>query len=282
LRAIVLLACALALGPPAAVGAELVSARKPGETAPPKILQPAKRAETVTFGNSESNPVIVVRGGQELDADPGQTRVETVTFGNPLSRSVRMVKLGNAPVVAGRNGPVPQQPPGAIDKKIETVMFADPRYQPVTVIKGSVFATPAAEVFNPANGSDLDRVAFAVEAAESTLGTDPRMWRPNPNGPQGPMQVSLAAAMDVGGGDRFAEPENRALGRAYLDHLYRRYGNWPDAVAAYNWGPGNIDAWIGAGRPVDKFPIEVERYRDRVLQQAGLPSSSVTTLTSPP
>jgi hypothetical protein len=32
---------------------------------------------------------------------------------------------------------------------------------------------------------------------------DLAMWRPNPSGPQGPMQVGEAAATDVGGGDRF-------------------------------------------------------------------------------
>jgi hypothetical protein len=111
----------------------------------------------------------------------------------------------------------------------------------------------------------LDRLAVAVEGAESSHGADPQMWRPDPNGPQGPMQVSAAAAEDVGGGDRFDERENRALGRAYLAHMYRRYGSWPDAVAAYNWGPGRMDSWISGGRPFDKFPLAVERYRIRVL-----------------
>lgn len=111
----------------------------------------------------------------------------------------------------------------------------------------------------------LDRVAFAVEGAESSHGADPQMWCPDPDGPQGPMQVSAAAAEDVGGGDRFDERENRVLGRAYLAQMYRRYGSWPDAVAAYNWGPGHMDAWIGGGRPSDKFPPAVERYRIRVL-----------------
>ena len=111
----------------------------------------------------------------------------------------------------------------------------------------------------------LDRVAFAVEGAESNHGADPRMWGPDPNGPQGPMQVSAAAALDAGGGDRFDEGDNRALGRAYLAQMYRRYGSWPDAVAAYNWGPGHMDSWISGGRPFDKFPLAVEMYRIRVL-----------------
>ena len=126
------------------------------------------------------------------------------------------------------------------------------------------------ELFGPASIADLDRVAFAVDGAESSHGADLRMWRPEPSGPQGPMQVTAAAAIDVGGGDRFDLAQNRALGRAYLARMYRRYGNWPDAVAAYNWGPGNVDAWIGGGRPAQKFPLEVERYRDRVMREAAL------------
>ena len=116
----------------------------------------------------------------------------------------------------------------------------------------------------------LDRVAFAVEGAESDHGADPQMWRGDPNGPQGPMQVSAEAAVDAGGGDRFDESQNRALGRTYLAQMYRRYGSWPDAVAAYNWGPGHMDSWIGSGRPYDRFPLAVERYRIRVLVGAPL------------
>jgi hypothetical protein len=111
----------------------------------------------------------------------------------------------------------------------------------------------------------LDHIAVAVDGAESSHGTDPRMWQADLDAPQGPMQVSAAAAADVGGGNRFDLSENRALGRAYLAQLYRRYTNWPDAVAAYNWGPGKMDAWIGAGRPIEQFPIGVSLYRIRVL-----------------
>ena len=116
----------------------------------------------------------------------------------------------------------------------------------------------------------LDRIAFAVDGVESDHGTDPKMWSPDPNGPQGPMQVSAAAAEDAGGGDRFDERQNRALGRAYLALMYRRYGSWPDAVAAYNWGPGNMDSWIGNGRPYDKLPPSVERYGILVLLRSSL------------
>jgi hypothetical protein len=75
---------------------------------------------------------------------------------------------------------------------------------------------------NPDPTAPLDWVASAVDGAESSHGSDMAMWRPDPSGPQGPMQVSEAAATDVGGGDRFDALQNRAIGRAYLLQLYDR------------------------------------------------------------
>lgn len=123
----------------------------------------------------------------------------------------------------------------------------------------------------------LDCVAFAVDGAESSHGNDMAMWRPDPTGPQGPMQVGEAAATDVGGGDRFESRQNRSIGRAYLAQLYWRYGNWPDAIAAYNWGIGKMDAWVRAGRPADKFLIGVAAYLGRVLSDSGLCDASEAT-----
>src|SRR5260370_41381020 len=130
----------------------------------------------------------------------------------------------------------------------------------------------------PARNADptapLDRVASAVDGAESSHGSDMAMWRPDPSGPQGPMQVSEAAATDVGGGDRFDALQNRAIGRAYLLHLYGRYGNWPDAIAAYNWGIGKVDAWVKSGRPPEQFLVSVTGYLRRVLHESGLCDSA--------
>src|SRR5579863_9947879 len=72
----------------------------------------------------------------------------------------------------------------------------------------------------------LGNVAAAVEGAESSWGTNRKMWRPDPAGPQGPMQITAAAASDVGGGNRFDPAMNLTLGRAYLAHMYRRFGSW--------------------------------------------------------
>ncbi len=131
-------------------------------------------------------------------------------------------------------------------------------------------AQRAIKVERSAARAVLDRVAYAVDGAESSHGDDRGMWGPDPSGPQGPMQVTEAAAADVGGGDRFDLIQNRSIGRDYLALLFRRYRNWPDAIAAYNWGMGKVDAWVKAGRPADKFLISVAAYLQRVLHDSGM------------
>jgi hypothetical protein len=123
--------------------------------------------------------------------------------------------------------------------------------------------------------TELDRVAYAVEGAESSHGTNAAMWRAEPAGPQGPMQVSEKAAIDAGGGNRFDVQQNRTLGRAYIDLLHKRYGNWLDAISAYNWGPGRVDGWIKQGRPAARLLPGVTGYVHRVLRDSGLSPLSI-------
>jgi hypothetical protein len=142
--------------------------------------------------------------------------------------------------------------------------------EPVTVGRQRYAGQHATKDASMTGATPLDRVAIAVDGAESSHGKDSGMWRPDPSGPQGPMQVSEAAANDVGGGDRLDLVQNRAIGRAYLAQLYGRYRNWPDAIAAYNWGLGKMDAWVKAGRPGDRFLVGVAIYLRRVLHDSGL------------
>jgi hypothetical protein len=224
-----------------------VSPRLNPQNAAALLRSNSQNTEVVTFADRRLPPVRIVRGNSRPQSKPGTAEIADSADSRPPPTR----RAGSEMVVA----------------------FADPRLQPVTVLRGGGFEPPDLELFAPAGSLDLDRVAFAVDGAESSHGTDPRMWRPALAGPQGPMQVSAAAALDLGGGDRFDFVENRSLGRAYLARLYRRYANWPDAIAAYNWGLGNLDAWIGNGRPATGLPLEVEHYRDRVLRDTGLPTA---------
>jgi Transglycosylase SLT domain len=234
------------------------------------IENKAGSIQLVTFPETAWSAVKVLRGaaaasrmtGPKPAAEKAET-AEIVSFADPQARPVRVMR-GDVDHAA------PEPSRAAHIMSMQVVTFADFRDRPVSILRGSVPNTVDTELFGPASAVDLDRVAFAVDGAESSHGTDLGMWRPEPSGPQGPMQVTAAAAIDVGGGDRLDLVENRALGRAYLARLFRRYGNWPDAIAAYNWGPGNVDAWISGGRAAGKLPLVVERYRDRVLRDAVL------------
>lgn len=263
-------------------GAGSAPAGDPGPSAPALPgLAPGAAAdvETVTFADPHRAPVRVVRGPAQPSpplraaarpipppARPAGAPVtrEVVSFGTGFASEVTVIRGASA---------IPASFAQRIDPagktRAETVRFADPLLAPVTVLRGPVMRSFAAvDLFGPPNGGVLDRVAFAVDGVESRHGADPRMWRPELNGPQGPMQVSAAAAFDVGGGDRFDLRQNRLLGRAYLAQMYERYGNWPDAVAAYNWGPGSMDQWIAGGRRADQLPPGVAWYVDLVLRHA--------------
>ena len=233
----------------------------------PAVPAPQPHVETVSFADPRHAPVKVVRGVAGPLARPTpQSRVEILNFGRGGGRQVTVVR-GIAPVASGSSS-IPKT-------QIEKVAFADPSKPAVTVVRGpplgsAPVANRSIELFGPAKGGELDRITFAVDGIESRHGADPRMWRPEPEGPQGPMQVSLKAAIDVGGGNRFDLLENRLLGRAYLAQMYRRYGNWADALAAYNWGPGNLDQWIAGGRRAEALPLETTRYVERALRNALL------------
>ena len=261
--------------------AEAATKAKPqssAETLKRAIESKTGSVQLITFPDTTWNAVKIVRGGSPARDKSGQKpatekteTAEIVTFADPRRSPVRILR-GDSERGLVTPG---QVRPEAMTMQVVT--FANLRDRPVSILRGGGLpAVTEMELFDPASAADLDRVAFAVDGAESSHGADLRMWRPEPGGPQGPMQVSAAAAFDVGGGDRFSLAENRALGRAYLARMYRRYGNWQDAIAAYNWGPGNLDAWIGAGRAVDKLPLAVERYRNRVLREAVLAEPGIT------
>ncbi|MEX2209131.1 MAG: lytic transglycosylase domain-containing protein [Myxococcota bacterium] len=61
------------------------------------------------------------------------------------------------------------------------------------------------------------------------------------------------------GPDLLFEPEvNLRLGTRYLSLLYARYGDWNQALAAYNWGPGAIDKRLAEG---ESLPVQ---YTNRI------------------
>jgi soluble lytic murein transglycosylase-like protein len=78
-------------------------------------------------------------------------------------------------------------------------------------------------------------------------------------GARGLMQVMPATGRDLGVHDParlFDVSANVTAGTRYLRYTYDRFGNWPDALGAYNAGPGSISR--------GRVPTETRHYVRRV------------------
>lgn len=108
----------------------------------------------------------------------------------------------------------------------------------------------------------LDAIAAAVARAESGN----RQTDANGNtiigkaGEVGVMQLMPSTAAQLGV-DPYDEAQNRAGGATYLQQLYDKYGNWHDALAAYNWGPGHVDRALASG---SSFSSAAQQYIKRI------------------
>lgn len=89
----------------------------------------------------------------------------------------------------------------------------------------------------------------------------------SPKGAIGLMQLMPATARDLGVTNPYSPEENVMAGTKYLKMLLNRYdGNRDLALAAYNWGPGNLE------KSHRSMPRETVEYVARIRKYLGVPA----------
>lgn len=91
--------------------------------------------------------------------------------------------------------------------------------------------------------------------------------RKSPVGAVGIAQFMPATAAELGVNPTDPMSAIDGAGR-YLSQLYAQFGNWPEAIAAYNWGSGNVTK-----KGLAKAPTETVNYVQKIagvdIRQSG-------------
>jgi len=136
-------------------------------------------------------------------------------------------------------------------------------------------------IIDEANRQGVDPgIALAVARTESGV----CQWGPSgavlvsSAGAIGVMQLEPATAAQLGV-DPNDVNQNIQGGVTFLKQLYQKYGSWDLALAAYNWGGGNVDNATAAGT---SWPGEVVNYVKGILGISTVYNAGLDQMQSSP
>jgi hypothetical protein len=115
---------------------------------------------------------------------------------------------------------------------------------------------------------ELDALIPGLIQQESRYNPNARNTR---SGAAGLMQLMPGTARDMGVTDVYNPQQNLAGGVGYLKQQYEKYHDIPTALAAYNWGPGHVDAWLASGANPAKLPNETKAYINAIAGPNAVP-----------
>jgi hypothetical protein len=101
----------------------------------------------------------------------------------------------------------------------------------------------------------------------------------SPAGARGRYQFMPGTAAQYGLTDPTNEAASRIAARRYITDLLRHFGSMDQAVAAYNWGPANLDSDIAkhGAQWASFLPRETSQYMAKVMGGVGASGGGSTT-----
>ena len=105
-------------------------------------------------------------------------------------------------------------------------------------------------------------IMIAVAHTESRFKPD----ETSPAGAKGLMQLMPIITQKYGIENPYDPLENAMGGARLLATLHKQYGNWPQTLAAYNWGTGNVRE----NPQTHQWPTRTQTYVSRVVAKAQM------------
>ncbi len=206
-------------------------------------------AESLTLQMLQSSLALAGNSPSDSAAPPGTSQFSSA---NALIQAYRT----NLPAGGDQALPVPATAPSQLQELADDVPVAASTAQTAQSSAGTAWLDPIISKASRKYGVDAGLIK-AVIKAESDF---------NPQavshaGARGLMQLMPATARSLGVNDSFDPEQNVMGGTRFLKDMLQRYnGNVDAALAAYNWGPGNVD------KRSDHLPRETRDYLARVKQ----------------
>jgi len=123
-------------------------------------------------------------------------------------------------------------------------------------------------------------LALAQARQESSL--NPNAYNPK-SGATGLFQLEPPTAAMLGVTNPLDPAQSAAGGTSYLAQLFNQFGSWDLALAAYDWGPGNLSKAVATygSSWLAHAPAETQNYVATILGNAGVTSSPPMSVTPP-
>jgi soluble lytic murein transglycosylase-like protein len=202
--------------------------------------------------------------------DPGMAMiVNQLPYMDDLQRNIQLSQIINQAAPQARfdvmrNNAVTNSAPGAGGREF---------------VAANLLGRPVSSVYTREIQAAADRNHIPASLLNALImresSGDPR--KTSPKGAKGLTQImdTTAQEMGVAPGMVFDPLTNMNAGAGYLYKQYQRFGNWREALEAYNTGPGRADA-IRSGN----VSSSVKAYADEIIQASGIESNKTPVINA--